>query len=85
MIATNYSTLRSNMKAIFDKCNNDAETIIVTRKNNNNIVVMSEEAYNNLLENLYLRQSKANYNHILKGIQEAENGKLIAKELLEDE
>lgn len=73
------------MKAIFDKCNNDAETIIVTRKNNNNIVVMSEEAYNNLLENLYLRQSKANYNHILKGIQEAENGKLIARELLEDE
>lgn len=85
MIAMNYSTLHSNMKSIFDKCNNDAETVIVTRKNNNNIVVMSEEAYNNLIENLYLRQSKANYNHILKGIKEAENGKLFEKDLIENE
>ncbi len=85
MIAMNYSTLRSNMKTIFDKCNEDAETVIVTRKNNNNIVVMSEEAYNNLIENLYLRQSKANYNHILKGIQQAKQGELYAKDLIEDE
>lgn len=85
MIAMNYSTLRSNMKNVFDKCNSDAETVIVTRKNHENIVVMSEEAYNNLIENLYLRQSKANYNHILKGIKEAESGKVFAKDLIEDE
>lgn len=77
MVALNYSNLRNNMKAVFDRCSDDAETIIVTRKDNRNVVVMSEEAYNNLLENNYLRASKANHDHILLGIQQAREGKLI--------
>lgn len=85
MIALNYSSLRNNMKSVFDRCTDDAETVIVTRKNNRNIVVMSEESYNNLLENCYLRASKANYNHLLTSIQQAKSGKLHKKALIEDE
>ncbi len=85
MIAMNYSSLRNNMKSVFDRCTDDAETVIVTRKDNRNIVVMSEEAYNNLLENLYLRTSKANYQHLLHSIAQAKAGKLSSRELIEDE
>lgn len=58
MIAMNYSTLRSHMKYAFDACCDDMETLIVTRKDNRNVVVLSEESYNNLMENLYVRASK---------------------------
>lgn len=58
MIAMNYSTLRSHMKYAFDACCDDMETLIVTRKDNRNVVVLSEESYNNLIENLYVRASK---------------------------
>lgn len=85
MLALNYSHLRNNMKAVFDRCSDDAETIIVTRKDNRNVVVMSEDAYNNLLENHYLRASKANYDHILLGIRQAKEGKLIHREPLTNE
>ena len=80
MVALNYSNLRSNMKAVFDRCNDDAETIIVTRKDNRNVVVMSEEAYNNLLENNYLRSSKANYDRLLESIDQLKNGNVVQME-----
>ncbi len=85
MIALNYSCLRNNMKSVFDQCNDDAETVIVTRKDNRNVVVMSEGTYNNLLENAYVRSSKANYDHLLHSIAQAKAGHLLRKELLEDE
>ena len=85
MIAMNYSVLRKNIKSVFDRCNDDMETVIVTRKDNRNIVIMSEDAYNNLLENYYLRSSKANYDRILRGIEQVKAGKVVRMELIEDE
>ena len=85
MIAMNYSTLRGNMKSVFDSCETDAETVIVTRKNRKNVVIMSEEQYNNLMENAYLRASKANYDHILSGIEQARLGRFQTRKLFEDE
>ncbi len=81
VVALNYSHLRSNMKAVFDRCHDDAETILVTRKDNRNVVVMSEEAYNNLLENNYLRSSKANYDRLLESIDQLKNGNVVSMEL----
>ena len=37
------------------------KTIIITRKNNENVVLMSEEEYNNLMENLYIRSNLKYY------------------------
>ena len=68
------------MKAVFDRCNDDAETVIVTRKDNRNVVVMSEEAYNNLLENNYLRSSKANYDRLLESIDQLKKGNVVQME-----
>ena len=85
MIAMNYSTLRNNMKTAFDECCDAAETLFVTRKDNKNVVVMSEEAYNNLMENLYVRSSKKNYDRLLEGVAQAKAGCLTKRDLIEDE
>ena len=54
MLAVNYTNLRDNMKKYMDKVTDDYETMIVTRKDNKNVVMLSEEAYNNLMENVYV-------------------------------
>ena len=54
MLAVNYTNLRDNMKSYMDQVTDDYETMIVTRKNNKNVVIMSEEAYNNLMENIHV-------------------------------
>ena len=64
MLAVNYTNLRDNMKSYMDQVTDDYETMIVTRKNNKNVVMMSEEAYNNLMENVYVMGNKANYDII---------------------
>ena len=61
MLAVNYTNLRDNMKKYMDKVTDDYETMIVTRKDNKNVVMLSEEAYNNLMENVYVMGNKANY------------------------
>ncbi len=73
MIATNYSEVRNNLKAYCDKATKDYETIIITRKNNENVVLMSEEEYNNLMENLYIRSNLKYYQRLVESIKEVEN------------
>ncbi len=79
MLAVNYSTLRNNLKAYCDKATDESETVIVTRKNEKNVVIMSLEKYNNLRENLFLMQNRKNYQHILQGIEELEQGQTVTK------
>ena len=57
-MAANYSTVRENFKEYCEKANNDAEIIFVTRKAGVNVVLLSEAAYNNLIENLFLRSNE---------------------------
>lgn len=83
MIAVNYTNLRDNMKTYMDRVTEDYETMIITRKNNKNVVMISEEAYNNLLENIYVMDSKANYAWLMESKQQLENGLLAAHELIQ--
>lgn len=85
MIAVNYSGLRENMKACLDKVSDDYETLVVTRKKNRNVVIISEEAYNNLLENSYIRADNANYEWLMESKRQLENGNSAAHELTEVE
>lgn len=84
MLAVNYTTLRDNMKSCFDKVTDDYETMIVTRKNNKNIVVISEEAYNNLMENIHVMGNKANYDWLLQSKKQLEEGKCAVHDLDEE-
>lgn len=85
MIATNYSTVRQNLKKYCDKAVNDIETIVITRKNDENVVLLSESEYNNLLENLYIRSNPDYYKKLLRSIEQLKNGEATIRELIEDE
>lgn len=85
MIAVNYSNARDNFKKFCDAAVHDFETIIVTRKQDENVVIMSEAEYNNLMENLYIRSDKADYQRLLESIDQLKKGKGHIRELVEDE
>lgn len=77
MIAANYSTLREHLKSYLDCVVDNFETLIVTRKGDKrNVVILSEENYNNLLENQYLRSEKANHEWLLESVKQYEEGKV---------
>ena len=85
MLAVNYTNLRDNMKMYMDKVTDDYETMIVTRKDNKNVVMISEECYNNLMENIYVMGNKENYDWLMKGKTQLENGQCAVHELFEAE
>ncbi len=85
MLAVNYTNLRDNMKMYMDKVTDDYETMIVTRKDNKNVVMISEESYNNLMENIYVMGNKENYDWLMKGKTQLENGQCSIHELVEVE
>lgn len=83
MLAVNYTSLRDNMKNYMDKVTDDYETMIVTRKNNKNVVMISEDAYNNLMENVHVMGNKANYDWLMESKKQLEQGKFTSHELIE--
>ena len=83
MIAVNYTTLRENMKSCMDKVTDGYETLIVTRKDNKNVVMISEEAYNNLMENIYVVGNRANYDWLMESKAQLEQGDFSSHELIE--
>ena len=83
MIAVNYTQFRDQMKTHMDLATDDYETVIVTRKENKNVVIISEEAYNNLLENIHVMGNKANYDWLMKSKKQLETGHAARHELIE--
>lgn len=83
MLAVNYTNLRENMKAYMDKVTDDYETMIVTRKDNKNVVMISEEAYNNLIENVHVMGNKANYDWLMESKTQLEKGNIVVHDLIE--
>lgn len=82
MLATNYTSLRENMKGYFDQIADEYETLIVTRKDEN-MVIMSQSTYDSLMETVYLMSNKANYKHLMKSMEQHKNGMLQTHDLIE--
>ena len=85
MFAVNYTTLRENMKKCLDRVSDNYETMIVTRKENNNVVVISEDAYNNMMENMHVMGTKENYDWLMESKAQLEDGAYAMHSLLEEE
>ena len=83
MIAVNYTKFRNEMKRHMDIVTDDCEAITITRKENKNVVILSEEAYNNLLENVYIMGNKANYDWLMESKKQLEAGHAVKKEIIE--
>ena len=84
MLAASYSKVRNKFKDYCDKASKDFETIIITRQRGDNVVLMSEDEYNNLIENLYVRSNPEYYNELLKSIEQLKKGKGRKKELIDE-
>ncbi len=85
MLAVNYSNYREALKTYCDRVNDESEVLIVTRKAGGNVVMLSEDQYNNLMENLYIRSNRANYENLMASIAQVKKGACHARELIEDE
>jgi antitoxin YefM len=85
MIAVNYTTVRQNLKEYCDKTVNDFETVIITRERGENVVLMSENEYNKMLENLYVRSNQKDYNELLQSIRKIKKGQGRIRDLAEHE
>lgn len=83
MIATNFTNARDNFKSCMDKVTEEFETVIITRKDNKNVVMISEEAYNNMLENMHLMGNKENFNWLMESKAQLEAGKASKHELID--
>lgn len=83
MLATNFSNVRNNFREVCDRVVQDSDIAIITRKNGENVVLMSQQQYDNLVENAYIRSSKANYDRLQESIKQAEDGKLVQFEIEE--
>lgn len=83
MKAVNYSNLRNSLKSYMDMVNDTYETLVVTRKNGQNVIMMSEDTYNNIMENAYLRASEANYKWLMESKAQVERGETVRKDISE--
>lgn len=84
MLATTVSSILQNFEKTCDNVIQNCEPVIIARDSGNNVVLVSQAEYDNLLENLYIRKSKANYSRLLESIDEAKAGKLTTLELGND-
>ncbi len=84
MIAVNYSNARERFKDFCDSANDDCETIVVTRKSGGNVVLMSEDQYNNLMENLFVRRNSKSYKRLIESVEQIAAGKYTRRELIDD-
>ncbi len=81
MLATNNINDIKDFDNICDKVIQDCEPIIITRSNDENVVIISQSEYSNLLENIYVRKNKNNYERLLESIEQAKQGKLVTPNL----
>lgn len=77
MIATNFNNMRNNFNEVCNKIIQDSDIAVITREDAENVVLMSQSQYENMMENLYIRNSKNNYEWLKESIKQAEEGNLI--------
>ena len=81
MIATNYTSVRNNLKNYCDLATDNDETIIVTRKAEKNIVILSLNRYNELMKAL---QNAQYYDKLERAFQQLRSGDGQVHDLIED-
>lgn len=77
MMAVNYSTYGADMKTYMDAASDDHENVVVSRKGEGrNVVIISEDTFNNLIENAYIRADYLNYFWLIESKKQLEEGKV---------
>ncbi|QNT79421.1 type II toxin-antitoxin system Phd/YefM family antitoxin [Entomobacter blattae] len=77
MTHVSYTDLRKNLAHYLDEAANSRAPIVVTRTSaHQNVVILSEEEFSGLQETVHLLNSPKNTQRLLKGIEQASQGKL---------
>ena len=84
MEAKSYSLARKELSMTMEKVCEDHSPIIITRKNAKPVVMISLEDFNSMEETAYLMKSRANAERLNESIKQAEDGKLITHDIIED-
>ena len=77
MLAVTYSEARKTLKKLMDQVCRDHEPVTITRRRGENVVVISQEDYESLLETEYLLSSRANAQHLLESLGQAQRGEKV--------
>jgi len=83
MDAKSYSAVRKDLAKTMKKVCDDHSPVIITRRNSNAVVMMSLEDYNAIEETAYLLRSPVNAERLRRSLQQAEEGKVIHRELID--
>jgi len=83
MAHVSYSQLRNNLASYMDEVCDSRAPLFVTRQNARSVVVMSEDDYEGLMETVHLLKSPVNAARLLRSIDEADQGKLTERDLVE--
>ncbi|WP_027578531.1 type II toxin-antitoxin system prevent-host-death family antitoxin [Bradyrhizobium sp. Ai1a-2] len=83
MAHVSYTELRGNLASFMDSVCDDRAPLFVTRQNARTVVILAEDEYEGLMETVHLLKSPANAARLLRSIKEADQGKLIERELIE--
>ena len=75
MFAVNYSSMRNNMKEYMDRVTEESETLLITRTaDRDNVVALSEDSYETMRENLYLKESLENHRWLTDSLEQLAAG-----------
>lgn len=83
MDVVSYTQLRAKLKAHMDKVCDDRAPLLVTRQGGEAVVILSLADYESMEETLHLLADPANAEHLLRGIAQAEAGRLIEHQIEE--
>lgn len=77
------SESRANYAATLDSVINDQEEVVITRPGGENVVMLPQREYESMRETLYLMASPANRQRISRSIEQLNEGRGQARELLD--
>lgn len=83
MNAATIAEARTNLDALIEQVNADAEPTIICGDQGQKAVLVSLEEFNSWQETLYLLSNRANAEHLRQSMAEADSGQKSERELIE--
>jgi len=80
----NFSEARSNLKSVLDGVVEDADYTVITRRDSEDTVVMSLDSFNSIMETFHLLKTPANAAHLLKSVDQYNEGQAKERELVDE-
>ena len=84
MDVRSYTHVRQNLAGVMDEVCDRRTPIVISRQNARAVVMISLEEFNAMAETLHLLSSPRNAERLRRGIAEAEGGRTVEREPLDE-